>query len=161
VQAGEILEDALLAVFGLTVDELDAAWRLGAGYESTPVPTAEPIEVGDATPVPTVGLSGIPVAPGGEETPTPEPSSEPSSTPTAEPSPTEILPTETATAAAPTPTAAATEIAANIEAEENANQSEVEPPPSSSGATNRLILWISIAVIGGLLVVLIARRIIQ
>lgn len=95
LQAGETVDDALLAIYNFDVDGLEDAWRAAIGAQprkggsTAPTPTTPP------TPVPTYEpVSGLPIAPTSlptattaPPTPTPLPTSPPPPTPTEPPAP--------------------------------------------------------------------------
>lgn len=100
IQSGQTIDVALMSVYSLDTNSLDAAWRTAVGYDPTPTSEADAIAL-QATPtqVATIALGGVPML----DTPTAVP------TETALPAET-VLPSATPTSL-PTDTAVATEVA--------------------------------------------------
>lgn len=123
MQAGQLVDEALMTVYGLDTNGVDAAWRTAVGFAPTPTAEADALSL-QATPtqIATVALGGVPLL----DTPTPLPSETPIATQTFTPVPT---PTHTPTAAETavaeqiaeltTPEPTATETAAAVDAEES------------------------------------------
>ncbi len=82
MQQGSDIDDALLSVYGMDTDGLDAAWRNSLGYAPTPTSAADAAALAaTATPVPTIALGGIPQS--GTAVPEPSATFEPTATKTA------------------------------------------------------------------------------
>jgi hypothetical protein len=58
IQDGQLIDDALMSVYGLSTDELDGAWRTSLGAAAEPTATPTPASLGEAalTPIPTLPL---------------------------------------------------------------------------------------------------------
>ena len=99
MQSGQPIDAALMSVYEMDTNSLDAAWRTAVGYEPTPTSEADAAAL-QATPtqVATLALAGVPVL----NTPTVPPTETPLPTETALPSATPPpLPTEMDTAVPP------------------------------------------------------------
>ncbi len=94
IQSGQTIDVALMSVYGLDTNSLDAAWRTAVGYDPTPTSEADAIAL-QATPtqVATIALGGVPML----DTPTDVPTETalPTETPLPSATPTR-LPTDTA-----------------------------------------------------------------
>lgn len=93
MQSGQTIDVALMSVYGLDTNSLDAAWRTAVGYAPTPTSEADDM-ARQATPtqVATLALGGVPLL----ETPT--------AVPTETPLPTETLPASATPTILPTAT---------------------------------------------------------
>lgn len=85
IQSGQTIDEALLTVYGLDTNAVDAAWRTAVGFAPTPTAAADAASL-QATPtqIATIALGGVPVL----ESPTPLPSETPPPTESATPTPT-------------------------------------------------------------------------
>ena len=131
IQSGQTIDDALLTVYGLDTNGVDAAWRTAVGYAPTPTSEADAVLL-DATPtqIATVALGGVPLL----DTPTPLPSETPTPTETLPPTATA---TETPTA---TDTAVAQEVA-QVATPATADNEEDVPVTEPDSATQSWIWW--------------------
>jgi hypothetical protein len=79
LRQGEKLEDALNAVYGFSLDELEDKWRASVGATPRKAPGASPTPTPLPTPVPTYPpIQGVPVAAQVEVNTSPEPAGQPS-----------------------------------------------------------------------------------
>ncbi|WP_420643643.1 peptidase MA family metallohydrolase [Candidatus Leptofilum sp.] len=129
MQVGQSADEALLAIYGLDTNGVDAAWRTAVGFAPTPTSAADAISL-QATPtqIATVALGGVPML----DTPTPLPSETP-------------LPTETYTPAPPTtetPTATETAVPADEITQLTTPGPTAIAPPAAIEPDESLPSWI-------------------